>query len=112
MRWLVRTEAPAPDPAAGWPGLPAGAAGAVVFAWRCSNVQHGPPVAVSLVALGARGFPVREAQSTVGSCAGAMFRAGHRGDEAAVTVKANDEGRPHANGWRETPWLEVLGGTA
>ena len=102
-------EAPAPDPVAGRPGLPAGA---VVFAWRRSGVQDGPPVAVSLVVLDARGFPVREARSTVRSCSGVMFRAGDRGDEAAVTVEADDEGRPHANGWRETPWLGVLGGAA
>ena len=112
VRWLARAEAPTPDPVVGRPGLPAGAAGAVVFAWRRSGVQDGPPVAVSLVALDARGFPVREARSTVGSCAGAMFRAGDPQDETAVTVEADDEGRPHANGWRETPWLEVLGDTA
>ena len=84
----------------------------MVFAWRRSGVQDGPPVAVSLVVLDAHGFPVREARSTVRSCSGVMFRAGDRGDEAAVTVEADDEGRTHANGWRETPWLEVLGDTA
>ena len=103
VRWLARAEAP--DPAAGWHGLPAGAAGAVVLAWwlarRASNAA---PVAVTLVALDARGFPVRDARSTVGTCGDAVFRAGDRRDEAALTVEAD------ANGWRETPWLEVLQG--
>ena len=75
-----------------------------MFAWRRSGVQDGPPVA--------RGFPVRKARSTGGSFASAMFRAGDRGDEAAVTVEADAEGGQHANGRHETPWLEVLGGTA
>ena len=111
VRWLAREAAPEPDAAAGWHGLPPGAVGAVVFAWRRRGVQDGPPVAMTLVALDARRFPVREARSTVGTCAGAMFRAGGRADEGAVRVWANDEGQPHANGWLETPWLEVLGGT-
>ena len=33
VRWLAREDAPAPNPAAGWPGLPPGASGAVVLAW-------------------------------------------------------------------------------
>ena len=116
VRWLAREAAPERDSAAGWHGLPPGAAGAVVFAWRRSGVQDGAPVALTLVALDARGFPVPEARSTVGTCAGAMFRAGNLGDEGAVTVQADDEGQPHADGWLgtlwlETPWLEVLGGT-
>ena len=110
VRWLAREAAPEPDEAAGWHGFPPDAAGAVVFAWRRFGVQDGPPVALSLVALDARGFPPPEARSTVGSRAGAMFRAGNRGDEAVPRVWANDEGRPHANGWLEVPWLEVLGG--
>ena len=110
VRWLAREAAPERDEAAGWHGLPPGAVGTVVFAWRRPGVLDGPPVAVTLVALDARGFPVPEARSTVGSCAGAMFRAGDRGDVGAVRVWANDEGQPHANGWLETPWLEVLGG--
>ena len=32
VRWLACAEAPDCDPVAGWPGLPTGAAGAVVFA--------------------------------------------------------------------------------
>ena len=108
VRWLAREAAPEPDAAAGWHGLPPGAVGAVVFAWRLPGA--GELAALTLVALDARGFPVPEARSTVGSRAGAMFRAGGRGDLAAVTVQANDEGRPHANGWLETPWLDVLGG--
>ena len=110
VRWLAREAAPERDEAAGWHGLPPGAAGAAVFAWRRSGVLDGPPVAVTLVALDARGFPVREARTTVGPIGGAMFRAGDRGEEGAVRVWANDEGRPHANGWLETPWLEVLEG--
>ena len=108
VRWLAREAAPEPDAAAGWHGLPPGAVGAVVFAWRLPGA--GELAALTLVALDARRFPVREARSTVGSRAGAMFRAGGRADEGAVRVWANDEGRPHANGWLETPWLEVLGG--
>ena len=111
VRWLAREAAPERDEAAGWHGLPPGAVGAVVFAWRRPGVLDGPPVAaLTLVALDARGFPVREARSTVGPIGGAMFRAGDRGDEGAVTVQADEDGQPHANGWLETPWLEVLGG--
>ena len=109
VRWLDASRAPERDEADGWHGLPPGAAGAVVFAWRRRGA--GEVEALTLVALDARGFPVPEARSTVGSCAGAMFRAGDRGDMGAVRVWANDEGQPHANGWLETPWLEVLGGT-
>ena len=80
VRWLARAEAPAPDPAADWPGLPAGVTGAVVLAWwpaRRASANPAPaPVAVSLVALDGRGFPVREARSTVGARADAVFRAG------------------------------------
>ena len=108
VRWLARETAPEPDEAAGWHGLPPGAVGAVVFAWRLLGA--GELAALTLVALDARRFPVREARSTVGSRASAMFRAGGRADEGAVRVWANDEDRPHANGWLETPWLEVLGG--
>ena len=108
VRWLDASRAPERDEAEGWHGLPAGAAGAVVFAWRRRGA--GELAALTLVALDARGFPVPEARSTIGSCAGARFRAGDRGDEGAVTVQADDEGRPHADGWLETPWLEVLGG--
>ena len=104
VRWLAREPRPERDEAEGWHGLPPGAAGAVVFAWR----RRGEVEALTLAALDARGFPVPEARSTVGSCAGAMFRAGDRGDVGAVRVWANDEGQPHANGW--TPWHEVLGG--
>ena len=115
VRWLAREDAPASNPAAGWHGLPPGAAGAVMLVWwpagRASNAAL---VAVSLVALDARGFPVPDARTTLGTCAEAVFRAGDRGDEAALTVEADAEGRarPAADGWRETPSLEVLqGGT-
>ena len=111
VRWLARGDAPASNPAAGWRGLPAGAAGAVAFAWWPSRGASNPaPVAVTLVALDARGFPVPEARTTVGTCADAVFRAGDSQDEAAVTVRADDEGRarPAKGGWRETPWREVL----
>ena len=113
IRWRVSgadegiEAAPEPDAAAGWHGLPPGAVGAVVLAWRLPGA--GELAALTLVALDARRFPVREARSTVGSCAGAMFRAGDRGDEGAVRVWADEDGQPHANGWLETPWLEVLG---
>ena len=111
VRWLAREAAPERDEAAGWYGLPPGAAGAVVFAWRPSSLDESELAAVTLVALDARGFPSPEARSTVGPIGGAVFRAGHLRDVGAVTVQADDEGRPHANGWLETPWLEVLGGT-
>ena len=111
VRWLAREDAPASNPVAGWHGLPPGAAGAVMFAWwparRASNAA---PVAVTLVALDARGFPARDARSTLGTCADAVFRAGDSRDETALTVEADAEGRAHARGWRETPWHEVLQG--
>ena len=109
VRWLAREAAPGRDSAAGWHGLPPGAAGAVAFSWRCPGA--GELAALTLVALDARGFPSPEARSTVGPIGGAVFRAGHLRDVGAVTVQADDEGRPHANGWLETPWLDVLGGT-
>ena len=97
-----------------WPGRHVRAPGAVVFAWRpASSLADSELAAVTLVALDARGFPVPEARSTVGPIGidGAVFRAGDRGDVGAVTVQADDEGQLHAaNGWLETPWLEVLGG--
>ena len=116
VRWLAREAAPERDEAAGWYGLPPGAAGAVVFAWRPAsslrNLDESELAAVTLVALDARGFPSPEARSTVGPIGGAVFRAGHLRDVGAVTVQADDEGQLHAaNGWLETPWLEVLGGT-
>lgn len=95
VRWLARAEAPVGT--ADWSGLPAGAAGAVVFAWWPARRASNPgPVAVSLVALDARAFPVPNARCTVGTCARAVFRAGDSRDEAAVTVEADAEGRPHA----------------
>ncbi|MCY4498411.1 MAG: hypothetical protein OXC14_14120 [Rhodospirillaceae bacterium] len=114
VRWLAREDAPAPNPAKNWPGLPPGASGAVVLAWWLARrASYAAPVAVTLVALDARGFPVRDARSTVGTCGDAVFRAGDRRDEAALTVEADAEGQPHANGWREKPWLTILqGGTA
>ena len=113
VRWLAREAAPESDSAAGWHGLPPGAAGAVVFAWRpASSLADSELVALTLVALDARGFPSPEARSTVGPIGGAVFRAGDRGDVGAVTVRAHDGRQLHAaNGWLETPWLEVLGGT-
>ena len=112
VRWLTREAAPERDEAAGWYGLPPGAAGAVVFAWRPSSLDESELAAMTLVALDARGFPSPEARSTVGPIGGAVFRAGHLRDVGAVTVQADDEGQLHAaDGWLETPWLEVLGGT-
>ena len=113
VRWLAREAAPESDSAAGWYGLPPSAVGAVVFAWRpASSLADSELAAVTLVALDARGFPSPEARSTVGPIGGAVFRAGHLRDVGAVTVQADDEGQLHAaNGWLETPWLEVLGGT-
>ena len=113
VRWLAREAAPERDEAARWHGLPPGAAGAVVFAWRPSSLDESELAAVTLVALDARGFPVPEARSrsTVGPIGGAVFRAGDLRDVGAVTLQADDEGQLHAaNGWLETPWLEVLGG--
>lgn len=75
--WPGRHVPGAPDGKAGWPGLPAGAAGAVVLAWWPARRASNPdPVAVILVALDGRGFPVPDARLAVGTCAGAMFRAG------------------------------------
>ena len=110
VRWFDASRAPERDEAEGWQGLPPGAGGAVAFAWRRSGGRDGPPVAVSLVALDARGFAVPDAAVTVGSCAGAVFRAGGRGDAAAPRLWADDEGRPRANGRLEVPWLDALGG--
>ena len=66
VRWLARE-------AAGWHGLPPGAVGAVVFAWRPSGrASTNPgPVALTLVALDARGFPVPELDRQSGRSASA-----------------------------------------
>ena len=120
VRWLAREAAPERDEAARWHGLPPGVAGAVVFAWRRPRgpwlkrgAFHfrvaGPLVAVSLVALDARGFPVREApRSALGNFDDAMFRAGDRADGDAVVVHVFPNGELNS-AWTETPWLDALG---
>ena len=61
VRWLAREDAPAPNPAADWPGLPPGAAGAVVLAWWPARraLMNPAPVAVTLAALDAAASPWR-----------------------------------------------------
>ena len=51
VRWLAREAAPGSDRAAKWYGLPDGAAGALVFAWRDTNNPDPAPRAVLLVAV-------------------------------------------------------------
>ena len=89
VRWLARERAPERDCAAGWHGLAPGAAGAVVVAWWCFGVQA--PVAVTLVALDARGVPVPAPRRSVqvGMSVGATFEAG---------------------GWGGCDWDAILGG--
>jgi len=104
VRWLACAGVPDCASATSWPGPPAGVAGAVVFAgWPTRRASNAAPVAVTLIALDARGFPVREARCTVGTCAGAVFRTGDRGDKTALTVEADAAGQVHANCWPETP---------
>ena len=55
VRWLAREAAPGSDRAAKWYGLPDGAAGALVFAWRDTNNPDPAPRAVSLVAVSTTG---------------------------------------------------------
>ena len=80
VRWLDATAAPKPDRAAKWYGLPAGAAGALTFAWRTPDAL----AAVSLIAVSDAGervrwFPRRDRLGakvmTLGARSGAVFEA-------------------------------------
>ena len=85
--WLAAERAPATCEATKWYGLPAGACGALVFAWCRLDAAPGEKggAAVSLLAVneagervpwfGARAVAVR----TIGSCTGAVFEA-HTGE--------------------------------
>ena len=57
VRWLARERAPDPDPAAKWYGLPSGAVGALVFAYRPLPLPAPEPLpaALSLLAVSAAG---------------------------------------------------------
>ena len=92
VRWLAREAVPERDEAEGWHGLPPGAAGAVVFAWRRSGVQDGPPVAVTLVALDARDGRTK-----------AAFRAAWNGAVLALEAEGTT--------WATQPWPST-GGSA
>ena len=121
-----------PDPAAKWRGLPDGAAGAIVFAWRParppepapgalhSTAHFDPlPAALSLLAVSADGervpwFGGRAKVRTVGSRAGAVFEA--RPGEAAEPVHVA-EGEVSALALALAPWagpgaVYAAGGTS
>ena len=59
VRWLPRTSVPKRQPDAKWYGMPAGADGAILFAWRPPGDGDGSPVAVSLLAATVSGERVR-----------------------------------------------------
>lgn len=78
VRWLVRADSPAADPDAGWYGLPRGAVGALVFAYRLAGQAE--VRAVSLLALSSAAQRVlwgrtRAKIRTFGVRKGALFEA-------------------------------------
>ena len=82
VRWLAREAAPARDVAARWYGLPAGACGTLVFAYRpLLPAPESLPAALSLLAVSAAGervtwFGERAVKvRTVGSRTGLVFTA-------------------------------------
>ena len=124
VRWLSREAAPAVDRAAKWYGLPTGAAGALVFAWRRDGDRPKAwPAALSLLAVTAAGERMRwfvrlgsrgAKTATLGSRAGALFEARAGGDAEPVHVA---EGELDALALAIAPWagpgrVVAAGGTA
>ena len=89
VRWLPRKDAPDPCSALHWPGLPRGANGALVFAWRVPGASPDAPVqAISLEALDANGVHVVPRwRRTIGSRKGCTFEVNTGGDAGIVVVE-------------------------
>ena len=82
VRWLPIASAPPPDREAGWHGLPAAAAGAVLF--RFDRIGGGP-VAVSAEALAGDGERLTPRwRRTVGGRKGGLFDAGGPGSATVI----------------------------
>ena len=116
VRWLAREAAPGHDPAAKWYGLPDGAAGALVFAWRRPGDADPDPRAVSLESLDAAGKRIEPRwRRTFGTRTGAVFEArAPRGDGSPVHVA---EGEADALALALAPWcgpggIYAAGGTS
>ena len=108
VRWLDATAAPKPDRAAKWYGLPAGAAGALTFAWRTPDAL----AAVSLIAVSDAGervrwFPRRDRLGakvmTRGARSGAVFEARTGPADGTLHVA---EGELDALALNIAPWVE------
>ena len=89
VRWLPHKDAPDSYSALRWPGLPRGADGALVFAWRVPGASPDPPVqAISLEALDANGVHVVPRwRRTIGSRKGCTFEVNAGGDAGIVVVE-------------------------
>ena len=107
VRWLAREAAPGHDPAAKWYGLPDGAAGALVFAWRRPGDADPDPRAVTVIAVSAQGerlpaWPNGPKVREAGTRAGTVFeaRAPSSGADAAHVA----EGEADALALALAPW--------
>ena len=124
VRWLPRTSAPPRDKAAQWRGLPPGAAGALVFAWRPpgdTNTETSP-AAVKLVAVSGRGERIRWGGDAgapvrpVGSARGLVFECGDPAGPQIAIVEGEADALATAMGWRAVgfeaqPDVRIGGGT-
>ena len=76
VRWLSAAAAPSAGNPRSWPGLPSGAAGAILFAFRPPGILEAPPTAVSAEALDADGNRLRRRwRRTFGQRFGSVFQA-------------------------------------
>ncbi len=109
VRWLAADAAPAVDRAAKWYGLPPGAAGSIVFAWRSPAAPDRWPSALSLLAVSADGERLRwpmgrergPKMRTVGARGGLVFEARPGADAEPVHLC---EGEVDALGLALAPW--------
>ena len=122
VRWLAREAAPGRDKAARWYGLPDGAVGALVFAWRRPGDADLAPVAASMEALDVNGDRLTPRwRRTFGNRSGAAFEARAMATPKPATVAGLEvhvaEGEADALALSLAPWcgpggVYAAGGTA
>ena len=120
VRWLAREAAPARDVAARWYGLPAGACGALTFAYQPLPAPEPLPAAVSLLAVSAAGervtwFGERAVKvCSVGSHAGLVFtaRPGPAGEPLHVAEGETTALTLAADSWCGPGAVVATGGTS
>ena len=106
VRWLDVQAAPAKVPDARWFGLPDGAAGALVFAWKRS--AGADPVAMSLEALDTAGRRIEPRwRRTFGTRAGTVFEA--RAPSSGTDPVHVAEGEVDALALALAPWCRAGG---